>query len=64
MTLFNTITIKIPVTFFTELGIRMKAQKIANIQANPEQKQYWGYFEFWITLQNNSNKTKQYPTRT
>lgn len=37
MTLFNTVIIKIPVTIFTQLEIHMEAQKIANIQTNPEQ---------------------------
>lgn len=41
MTLFNTITIKIPVTFFTELEIHMKAQKIANIQTKHKQKEQY-----------------------
>lgn len=41
MILFNTIIIKIPVTFFTELKIHMKAQKTANIQTNPEQREQY-----------------------
>jgi hypothetical protein len=44
---FNSILIKIPMAFFTEIDtnpkIHMKVQKTQNIQNNPGQKEYWGH---------------------